>query len=766
MDGEHIHIDGIVQGVGFRPFVYRLAHHHALSGWVRNSSRGVDIEVWGPKHALDAFAHALQAQAPPLARITHIQRHPLPANDLSPNADFVIIQSQEEHGFTLVSPDVATCSDCLRELFDPADRRYRYPFINCTNCGPRFSIIQALPYDRPQTTMARFRMCDSCQTEYKDPLDRRFHAQPNACPACGPHIWLEVHGEHVASHDKALQFAEKLLLEGRILAIKGLGGFHLACDARNHQAVLTLRARKQRPYKPLAVMMPDMTTLRHYCRASAAEMDALTSPAAPIVLLTAHDKTDMSPAIAPGQDTVGVMLPYTPLHHLLLRDLGIPLVMTSGNRRHEPIARTNAQARQHLSYLADAFLMHDRPIYNRNDDSVILVWHDKKLPLRRSRGFAPEPIQLTQKAPTSVLALGSFMKNTFCLLEQDKAFLSQHIGEMDDVRVWDFFVESVRRYRQLFGIHPERIAHDLHPEFTQIAESLLAQLDTLQTLPRVPIQHHHAHIASCLAEHGVTGPVIGLAWDGTGYGPDGTIWGGEFLIADLRTYQRLGRFSIFPLPGNEAAIRQPWRIALALTDQAVDDPAIIDSLFSEIPPNARQLILAQTQRALNTPQTSSAGRLFDAVAALIGLCKEVTYEGQAAMELETLARTATPATPWPISIHQNQNLYEIPVEAIIRAVIQDMQQGVSPNVIAARFHQTLITLGVDMATVLSEKTGLREIALSGGCFYNRLLLDGLYHNLQARGFVVYTHHQVPAGDGGLALGQAVIAAQQETVDAS
>ncbi len=766
MDGEHIHIDGIVQGVGFRPFVYRLAHEYALSGWVRNSSRGVDIEVWGPKHARDAFAHALRAQAPPLARITHIQRHPLPAHGPYPEAGFVILQSQEEHGFTLVSPDVATCPDCLRELFDPTDRRYRYPFINCTNCGPRFSIIQALPYDRPHTTMARFPMCEACQSEYEDPLDRRFHAQPNACPACGPHIWLEIDDKRIASHDEALQYAEKLLLEGRILAIKGLGGFHLACDARNHQTVLTLRERKHRPQKPLAIMMPDIATVRRYCQVSSAEAEALTSPAAPIVLLTPHKKTDLSPAIAPGQDTVGVMLPYTPLHHLLLRDLGFPLVMTSGNRRHEPIARTNEQARRHLAHLADAFLLHNRPIHNRNDDSVLLLWHDKTLPIRRSRGFAPEPIQLATKAPMPVLALGSFMKNTFCLLNQDKAFLSQHIGEMEDVRVWDFFLESVRRYLDLFGIHPERIAHDLHPQFTQTAENLLAQLDSLQSLPRFPIQHHHAHIASCLAEQGVTGPVIGVAWDGTGYGPDGTVWGGEFLIADLHTYERLGRFSLFPLPGNETAIREPWRIALALTDQAVDDPAIIDSLFSEIPPNTRQLILAQTQRALNTPQTSSAGRLFDAVAALIGLRRKVTYEGQAAMELETLARTVSRASPWPISIHQNQNLSEIPVEAIIRAVIMDVQAGVSPNIIAARFHQTLIALGTEMVARLSEQTGIHEVALSGGCFYNRLLLDGLHHDLEARGFSVYTHHQVPAGDGGLALGQAVIAAQQPPADAS
>ncbi len=789
MQGEHIHIDGIVQGVGFRPFVYRLARAHALSGWVRNSSQGVDIEVWGPDDARDAFARALQAQAPPLARITAIRRHPLPANGHDPAAGFVILASRDETGFTLVSPDVATCPDCLRELFDPTDCRYRYPFINCTNCGPRFSIIQALPYDRPATTMAPFVMCDACRAEYENPLDRRFHAQPNACPHCGPHIWLEMAGDRIAEQEDALRRAEDLLLEGRILAVKGLGGFHLACDATNHDAVMRLRQRKQRPHKPLAVMMPDLATVRRYCRVSPAEAQALTSPAAPIVLLFLRPDTDLSPAIAPGLDVVGVMLPYTPLHHLLLRDLGRPLVMTSGNRRDEPIARTNDDARANLGPLADAFLCHNRAIHNRNDDSVILIPGDAPLFIRRSRGHAPEPIPLAHEVPTPVLALGSYMKNTFCLLTRDKAFLSQHIGEMADARVWDFQMESIRRFLDLFRVRPERIAHDLHPDFAQIADAILTQLPDLTDLPRVPVQHHHAHIAACLAENNVPGPVIGLAWDGTGYGPDGTVWGGEFLIADLGAYRRVGRFTPFPLPGNEAAIRQPWRIAVGLiarqfengTRTNADERGKHKNKTIRVSPRPSasmreegfwgfaslreiEFALIQARRGLNSPLTSSVGRLFDAVAAVIGLRGRVSYEGQAAMELEALARAAPEQPPWPIRLQSASPLIEIPSDAIMQWVVEDLRSGVAPAIIARRFHATLIAAAVDMVERIAATSGLRQVALSGGCFLNRILLTGLTAALRARGFTLYTHRLVPPGDGGIALGQAVIAGHASAVE--
>ena len=755
MPAEHFHVDGIVQGVGFRPFVYRLARRYGLRGWVRNHTRGVDIAVAGPQAALDAFALALQAEAPPLAQIRQITRSLIPESSL--DGDFRILHSEAEEGFTLVSPDVATCPDCLRELFDPSDRRYRYPFINCTNCGPRFSIIRALPYDRPQTTMAAFTMCPACQAEYDDPLNRRFHAQPNACPTCGPHLWFETADRRltVRGSDKALTTAARWLREGRIVAVKGLGGFHLACDATDTQAVQRLRERKTRPHKPLALMMHDLEMVRGYCRLTPDEEALLTSPSAPIVLLEPLPGNDLSPLVAPGQRRVGVMLPYTPLHHLLLHEVQRPLVMTSGNRRDEPIARTNEEARANLAGLADAFLWHNRPIYNRVDDSVWAVTALGPMPIRRSRGYAPQPIEVPVEAPTPVLATGGEMKNTFCLLARDLAFLSQHIGELELAETWAFFTESVARYQELFGITPGLIAHDMHPDFTVTA--LEALQDLAPGARPVPVQHHHAHIAACLAENGVTGPAIGVALDGTGYGPDGTIWGGEILVASLRRYHRVGRWQVFPLPGGEAAIRQPLRIALGLLGLLYSEPPTLP-LLEGVAPLLRHTLSRQVQRKINTPLTSSCGRLFDAVAALLGVRESITYEGQAAIELETLAATAWPAAPFPITIHRNEGLWEFPSLAVFRAAVEAIQQGAPPARIAARFHATVIAGLRQMVHAVREETGIHAVALSGGCFQNRLLLEGLAQTLQADGFTVYTHHQVPPNDGGLSLGQAVIAA--------
>ena len=750
---EHIHIDGIVQGVGFRPFVYRLAREYDLKGWVRNNSRGVDIEVSGTAKALDAFVRTLSEQAPPLAQIDAITRAPLPHTDLG--AEFIIIHSEDEGGFTLVSPDTATCPDCLRELFEPANRRYRYPFTNCTNCGPRFSIIQALPYDRPNTTMSAFPMCADCQNEYENPLDRRFHAQPNACPECGPHIWLEQNGLSL-ERDKAMRAAAQTLLDGSLLAVKGLGGFHLVCDATNTQAVRTLRKRKPRPHKPLAVMMRNLEMVRAYCHLSADEEDMLTSPAAPIMLLAPRPGTDLSLEIAPRQRALGVMLPYTPLHHLLLHDVNRPLVMTSGNRQNEPIARTNEQARKQLGSIVDGFLWHNRDIHNRNDDSVWMVTAEGPVPLRRSRGYAPRPIVLQNESPVPVLATGSQMKNTFCLLTGNQAFLSQHIGEMDYFDTWQFFTESVRRYQDLFGIHPKVIAHDMHPDFTLAAQDVLNNL--LPGALTVPVQHHHAHIASCLAENGVDGPVIGLAFDGTGYGPDGTIWGGEFLIADTRTYRRAAHLGLFPLPGGEQAIRDPRRIALGLLLKTFGNlPGDLD-LVQNTEPVLQQTVKAQIERGLNAPLTSSCGRLFDAVAALIGLRERVTYEGQAAIELETLALDAPDAPRYPLNARSTPDGWTLPPEPLIRQVVADLRSGISPAVIAARFHQTVIAAARRLVINLHTETGLDAVALSGGCFQNRILLEGLSRTLRADGLTVYTHHRVPPNDGGLSPGQAIIAA--------
>ncbi len=754
MAAEHIHIDGIVQGVGFRPFVYRLAHRYGLHGWVRNSSLGVDIEVSGPADALEAFAQALEAEAPPLARITALRRAPLQAPP-EPRDAFVILHSEDEGGFTLVSPDVATCPDCLRELLDPADRRYRYPFINCTNCGPRFSIIRALPYDRPNTTMAVFPMCPDCRAEYEDPLDRRFHAQPNACPVCGPAVELEGNGaaiEGLPGVDDVARTAA-LLRNGAIVAIKGLGGFHLACDATDAEAVARLRARKPRPHKPLAVMMTDLAMVRRHCRLDEAAEVLLTSPAAPIVLLAPRPDSPIAANVAPGQRTLGVMLPYTPLHHILLRDVGRPLVMTSGNRQNEPIARTNADARRMLGTIADAFLWHNREIHNRVDDSVWMVSRLGAMPIRRSRGYAPMPLPLPVAAPRPLLALGSQMKNTFALVQDDQAFLSQHIGEMDYLATWDFFRESIARYRSLFGIEPQLLAHDAHPDFTTTLWATMGNPDGLEAMP---IYHHHAHIAACLAENGREGPVLGLAFDGTGYGADGTIWGGELLLADLRTFRRLAHWRPFPLPGGEAAIRRPVRLAAALLLLALGE--LPQGALPALTSQEAAIVPLQVERGLNTPLTSSCGRLFDAVAALLGLRAEITYEGQAAIELETLAAQAWPQPPFVVQVSAEGDGWLMEPLSLIRALWTAKEAGEPSAVLAARFHAAVIAAAVEAVQRAAGTTGLRTVALSGGCFQNRLLLEGLHAALTERGFEVLVHHRVPTNDGGIAYGQAAIAA--------
>ncbi len=764
MISKHIHINGIVQGVGFRPFVYRLAKRYSLRGWVRNSSKGVDIHALGEPDAVDAFVEALTSEAPPLARIVGLECKPLPPNGHDLPADFIIVRSQDESGFTLVSPDVATCKDCLRELFDPNDRRYRYPFINCTNCGPRFSIIKSLPYDRPNTTMAIFPMCDDCREEYEDPMNRRFHAQPNACPKCGPEVWLEMKPEWSSkvpqNAEDDIARAAALLREGAILAIKGLGGFHLACDATNVDTVTRLRERKTRPHKPLAIMMQDVEAVRTCCELSPDEEALLTSPATPILLLKPRQDNGIAPNMAPGQRTLGVMVPYTPLHHILLRDAGRPLVMTSGNRQDEPIARTNEEAREKLDAIVDGYLWHNRPIHNRVDDSVWMPGKVGAFPIRRSRGYVPYPVMLKFRSPETVLAMGSQMKNTFCLLNGNYAFLSQHIGEMDYLSTWDFFAESANRFMDLFRLHPTIVAYDLHPDFSTAAEAALENLKGLEGAQRVQVQHHHAHIASCLTENGVSGPVIGLSFDGTGYGPDGTVWGGEFLLASLSGYRRIGHLSTFPLPGGDTAIRNPYRIALALLQQAFGElPEEIGS-WKRVPEAERKIVLAQAKKGLNSPLTSSCGRLFDAVSALLGVRSSVTYEGQAAIELETEAAKAPGQAAYPYEISNISGVRQIRVEPIVRSIVSDLRNNVPVPVISSRFHQTMIAASVALVNILSESSGLQTVALSGGCFQNRILLDGIASALEEKGFTVYTHHQVPITDGGISLGQAAIAAFQ------
>jgi len=773
--GANIRITGIVQGVGFRPFVYTLAQRLGLAGWVRNTSSGVEMEVDGTPAAIEAFLQALQQEHPPLARLDSLSVQPCAPHGFT---RFEIIASQSHAGdFQPIAPDVGICSDCLRELFDPHDRRYRYPFINCTNCGPRFTIITDIPYDRPNTTMAAFVMCPACAAEYHDPQDRRFHAQPVACPQCGPQVWLEPAGgtgRRLASGAEAFRQAQRLLKEGRILAIKGLGGFHLACDATNATAVRLLRQRKLRVDKPFALMMPDIATVERHCVLRAAERQLLEGRQRPIVLLYRRPESAIAEEVAPGQHTLGVMLPYTPLHYLLFADDAHPpaltalppLVMTSGNLSEEPIATDNDEAQTRLAALADAFLMHDRPIRTRCDDSVVRLveiapakgGHEAETrrfapyPLRRARGYAPDPLRLPFETPP-VLAVGPELKNTFCLTRQQYAFLSHHIGDMENYATLRAFEDSVAHFERLFRITPRLLAHDLHPDYrtTRYAR----QRAEREALPLVGVQHHHAHIAACLADNGLPGdsPVIGLAFDGTGYGEDGAIWGGEVLLADYRAFQRLYHLAYFPLPGGDAAIRRPARTALALLWALGLDWE--DSLppVRFLPAPERQALRTQLARRVNAPLTSSLGRLFDAAAALAGGRQEVNYEAQAAIEFEAAA-DPDETTAYPFEI----------VEEIIDprpacvSLLADARAGRSLATISARFHNGLVEMVRTICNEIRMKTAIREVALSGGVWQNMVVLQKTIAALGRDGFRVYIHRQVPANDGGVALGQALVAA--------
>jgi hydrogenase maturation protein HypF len=750
-----IHISGIVQGVGFRPFVYNLATRLDLKGWVRNTSAGVDIEVDGERKVLDAFVKALSEEAPKLAHIDELTASFGPANGFH---SFDIIHSESiNSAFQPISPDVAICDDCLRELFDPSDRRYRYPFINCTNCGPRFTIIKDIPYDRPKTTMAGFKLCPDCEREYADPSNRRFHAQPVACPVCGPHVWLEIHNEQNARDDKAIQKTRQLLAEGKIITIKGLGGFHLACDATNAESVAELRRRKLRVDKPFALMMPDLAAIEERCYVGEAERELLQSTARPIVLLRLRPGSNIVEEVAPGQNFLGVMLPYTPLHYLLLEKAdGFPqvLVMTSGNLSEEPIATDNDEARQRLTSLADAFLMHNRDIHIRCDDSVVRVFEEQIYPIRRSRGYAPFPVKLPWEIPP-LLAAGSELKNTFCITNKNYAFLSQHIGDMENYETLKSFEQGVEHFERLFRVRPEAIAYDLHPNY--LATRYALERTERENLPAIGVQHHHAHIAACMAEHGLDGsqPVIGVSFDGTGYGDDGAIWGGEFLIANYKSYQRPFHLQYFPLPGGDASIKKPARTALALLwslGLEWDERLAPVAQFNQ---EEQKLLHAQLEKKINTPTTSSMGRLFDAAAALAGVRQVVNYEGQAAIEFEALA---DPDEAGSYSFGLNQN--EVEVRSGIESLIRDVMAGVHISKISARFHNGLAETVRMTVNKMNRTTGIRSVALSGGVWQNLTLIGRTLSLLRTDGFTVYLHRQVPTNDGGLSLGQAVIAASR------
>jgi hydrogenase maturation protein HypF len=742
---------------------------------VLNDSQGVTIEVEGNSESLESFQQALREQAPPLARIDSVETELIP-----PCHENGFIITHSEHGNerqALISPDSAPCDDCLHELFDPANRRYHYPFINCTNCGPRFTIIQDVPYDREKTTMQVFPMCPACKAEYDDPLNRRFHAQPNACPLCGPQMLLLDWVDHNVgagrmrreSSADPVTAAAQHLAAGTILAIKGLGGYHLACDALNVEAVQRLRRRKHREAKPFALMVPDLETAHMLCKVSDAEALLLQSRQRPIVLLEQRTDCPVAPGIAPSYSSLGVMLPYTPLHHLLLRAFAsvigasrpAVLVMTSGNLSDEPIAYRDEDAQQRLASIADGMLTHNRDIHMRCDDSVMRIAAGGQQFFRRSRGYAPEPVQLSSDLPAPLLACGGHLKNTFCLGKGRQAFVSHHIGDLENLETLTSFREGIEHFQRLFDIYPQAIAHDLHPEYLATKYALNADIPQ-----KIGVQHHHAHIASVLAEHGLSGPVIGIAADGTGFGTDGAVWGCEIMVADLTGFERLAHLTYVPLPGGEQAVRQPWRMAAVYLAQAYGDAFLeLDIPFVRQLDRSKWRVLAQMiARGVNSPPTSSLGRLFDAVAALIGLRGEALYEGQAAIELEMLA-VGVPALdvahPYPFIIQRHKGTPStLDVAPMIRAIVSDLQRGLPTSHIASHFHCSIAELLAVASNDAREQTGLNSVALSGGVFQNRLLLEMLMARLEEMDFSVYINRRVPPNDGGISLGQLAVAAAQ------
>ena len=788
-----------MQGVGFRPFVHSLASRLGLGGVVGNDVDGVFAEVEGPREAVRKFLVALETEAPPLARIERVTTRQIPPNGC---AEFAIAASEAGGPRrTLVSADSATCADCLGELADPADRRFGYPFINCTNCGPRFTIVRDVPYDRPLTTMAPFTMCAPCAAEYRDPADRRFHAQPTCCPACGPALWLADPGGAPLPGDP-LAGAAGVIRSGGVLAVKGLGGWHLAVDAASEQAAAALRGRKHREDKPFAVMVPDLAVARALCELDDAEATLLASHRRPIVLAARRPGAPVADAVAPRNRQLGLMLPYTPLHHLLLAAAGgaiAAMVLTSGNVSDEPIAYRDDDALDRLAGIADAFLGHDRAIHIRADDSVVRAFGGREMLLRRSRGYAPEPVRVRAAFRRPVLACGAELKNTFCLAKENHAFISQHIGDLENAETLRSFTEGIEHFRRLFDVDPRVVAHDLHPEYLSTKYAMDLGDAGLEL---VGVQHHHAHIASCLADNGEDGPVIGVAFDGTGFGSDGTIWGGEFLVADLAGFTRGGHLAPVPMPGGAAAIRQPWRMAAAYLDAAGLDAAGLDTAglhaagadaagadaaggrldaagadaagaraagadaaggrLGVAARNERLWadVVRLARRGVNAPLTSSAGRLFDAAAALLGVRDAVNYEGQAAIELEQLAAPAETGG-YRAGIEPGDP-FRVRGADLIAAIAADLRAGVAREVIAARFHNAVVTLIADGCALLRERHGLGTVALSGGVFQNLLLLHGAAVRLESMNFRVLVHSRVPCNDGGISLGQAIVAAAADS----
>ncbi len=772
---EKIQISGVVQGVGFRPFLYGLAQTHGLAGQVTNTGRGVETLVEGPLPAIENFIRDITEKKPLLARIDHISHEKIRPAGFD---QYTIVQSQNgQPRTTLISPDVCTCADCLAEMKNPADRRFEYPFINCTNCGPRFTIIRDIPYDRPMTSMHRFALCDDCRKEYENPMDRRFHAQPNACPVCGPRVFLTDHqgqeipvsanGDHTTPSGAVIARAGELLAQGHILGIKGLGGFHLAADAASHRAVNALREKKNRPHKPFALMARSVADLSAHVHISPKEESLIESFHRPIVLLekkSRPEKGGLSSALAPRNTCLGVMLAYTPLHFLLLEKGPPILVMTSGNRSGEPLSIDNGDAIDAFSHMAGYFLLHDRDIYFRADDSIVRVQAGQPRFLRRSRGYAPLPVEFgsdtdPDREQPSILGCGAGLKNTVCLTRGTSAFLSQHIGDLENRKVTDYYVQTIDHLKKIMDIEPVLMAHDMHPGYfsTRYAKNAAAQGIRLE-----PVQHHHAHAVSCMAENHLNGKVMALTLDGTGYGSDGHIWGGEILACTRKEFSRKAHLSYIQMPGGDAAVRQPWRMAASVLFQAFGRSFLELDLpyIKDMDPKNLAFICRMMEKQVNSPLTSSAGRLFDAVSSLMGIRHAVTHEGQAAMELEAAASGAKAAISYEYALEPDGNEVEINLLPCIRQMVQDLVQKRPKADISAGFHETLVQAFVKTARSIRLDTGLDRVVLSGGVFNNNLILARTQRLLEENGLTVYTHTRVPCGDGGICLGQVAAALER------
>ena len=745
-----IKVRGIVQGVGFRPFVYNLAHKYSLSGWVCNSSGGVEIEAEGDDRNLKEFVSEIADRSPVLASIEKVEAQDnLPLKGYS---RFEIKESFREDGqFVPVSPDISICEGCLKELFDPADRRYLYPFINCTDCGPRFTIIKDVPYDRDNTTMVEFAMCRPCKTEYEDPSNRRFHAQPNACPVCGPGISLfDCKGKELGCHD-IIEKVTDFILKGFVVAIKGIGGYHLACDATNREAVARLRGRKYREDKPFALMVEGIAEVNAFCYLERNEESLLRDPKRPIVLLRKREDSNLiSEEVAPGNRYLGVMLPYSPLHYLILKATKRPLVMTSGNISDEPIAYQDSDALSRLAKIADYFFIHNRKIHQRTDDTVARIFDESPMMIRRSRGYVPLSITLPLSGK-EILACGAHLKNTFCLTRENQAFLSHHIGDLDNMETLRSFEEGIEDFKRLFHLRPKVICHDLHPDYLSTGYALAQEGE------KIGVQHHHAHLASCLGENGVKDRAIGVIFDGTGYGEDGRIWGGEFLLGDFGSFERVAHLDYVPMPGGEKAIKETYRMAFAYLLGSFGDDAfkVIQGLNLTWDMESLHIFKQITEKGINSPLTSSMGRLFDAVSAILGLRDRINYEGQAAVELE-MAASPLEDGEYPFEILDTLPL-RIRARGVIRGIVDDLKAGREKADISARFHNTISSIVVDVCKWIRERNALNMVALSGGVFQNMRLLSLSVERLRENGFLVLTHQEVPPNDGGISLGQALVA---------